>query len=72
MRRRIAEAIVGVAAIILLALGIPLALAVHRSILNSEVVELQAAAARTLAEIRVPIDATQLADVPKEPPAPPK
>ncbi len=71
MRRRITESIVGVAALILFALGIPLAIAVHQSILNSEVVELQAAAARSLAEIQVPIDAAQLGRVPSEPDAPP-
>lgn len=71
MRRRITEAIVGVVALILIALGIPLAIAVQRSILGSEVVELQAVAARTLAEIQIPISATQLARVPSEPDAPP-
>ena len=71
MRRRITEAIVGVAALVLLALGIPLAIVVHRLILDSEVVELQAVAARTLGEIQVPIDAAQLARIPSEPDAPP-
>ncbi|MGB8860728.1 MAG: HAMP domain-containing sensor histidine kinase [Ilumatobacteraceae bacterium] len=71
MRRRITEAIVGVSALILLVLGIPLALAVHQSILDSEVVELQATAARTLAEIAVPLDPEKLAKVSSEPDAPP-
>ena len=71
MRRRITEAIVGVSALILLVLGIPLALAVHQSILDSEVVELQATAARTLTEIDVPLDPTELAAVYGEPDAPP-
>ncbi len=71
MRRRITEAIVGVSALILLVLGIPLALAVHQSILDSEVVELQATAARTLTEIDVPLDPTDLASVSTEPDAPP-
>ncbi|MCU1346747.1 MAG: two-component sensor histidine kinase [Acidimicrobiia bacterium] len=71
MRRRISEAIVGVAACILLALGIPLALAVHQSILDSEVVELQARAAQTLAEIDVPINLEQVALLSREPDAPP-
>jgi signal transduction histidine kinase len=71
VRRRITEAIVGVAALILLALGVPLAIVVHRLILDSEVVELQAVAARTLGEIQVPIDAAQLARIPGEPDAPP-
>ncbi|MGD9794115.1 MAG: sensor histidine kinase [Acidimicrobiia bacterium] len=71
MRRRITEAIVGVAALILLGLGIPLAIAVHQSILDSEVVELQATAARTLAEIDVPLDPVELAAVSSETDAPP-
>ena len=71
MRRRITEAIVGVSALILLVLGLPLALAVHQTILNSEVVELQATAARTLTEIDVPIDTIDLAAIGREPDAPP-
>jgi signal transduction histidine kinase len=62
---------VGVAALLLLVLGIPLAIAVHQSIFDSEVVELQATAARTLAEIRVPLDITQLTRLHTEPDAPP-
>ena len=66
MRRRITEAIVGVSALILLVLGVPLAIAVHRSILDSEVVELQATAARTLSEIHAPLDPGELAAVTHE------
>jgi signal transduction histidine kinase len=69
LRRRITEAIVGVSALILVALGIPLALAVHQSILDSEVVELQAMAAQTLAEIDVPLDRAQLELISREPDA---
>ncbi|MDQ1425098.1 MAG: hypothetical protein QOD72_2596 [Acidimicrobiaceae bacterium] len=71
MRRRITVAIVGVAALILVVLGIPLAVAVHQSILDAEVVELQATAARTLTEINVPLDVAQLEKVGHEPDAPP-
>ena len=71
MRRRITEAIVGVSALILLVLGIPLALAVHQSILDSEVVELQATAARTLTEIDVPLDPKELDAIGSEPDSPP-
>ena len=56
---------------ILVVLGIPLALAVHRSILDTEVVELQATAARTLSEIQVPLDPAELAAVSREPDTPP-
>jgi len=61
---------VGVAAAILLALGIPLAIAVHSSILDSEVVELQASAARALVEIDVPLDRVQLQTVVNDTDAP--
>ncbi|MDQ1424966.1 MAG: hypothetical protein QOD72_2464 [Acidimicrobiaceae bacterium] len=71
MRRKITEAIVGVAALILIALGIPLAIAVHQSILDSEVNELQATAARTLTEVDLPIDLSRLATLSTEPDAPP-
>ena len=70
MRRRIREAIVGVAAIILLVLGIPLAVVVHRSALDSEVVEVQATAATALAEIEVPLHPDRLAQIAAEPDAP--
>ena len=56
---------------ILVVLGIPLALAVHRAILDTEVVELQATAARTLSEIQVPLDPAELAAVSREPDTPP-
>lgn len=70
MRRRIREAIVGVSAIILLVLGVPLAIVVHRSALDSEVVELQARAVTTLTEIDVPLSPAQLAQIGAEPDVP--
>ncbi|MCU1496291.1 MAG: two-component sensor histidine kinase [Acidimicrobiales bacterium] len=70
MRRRIRQAIVGVSAIILLGLGIPLSIAVHAYILNSEVVEVQATTATALAEIDLPLNARQLRHVATEPDAP--
>jgi signal transduction histidine kinase len=69
VRRRITYAIVGVTALVLLVLGLPLAIAVHRSILTSEVVELQANAARALTEVKIPLDAAQLAGISGEPDA---
>jgi len=70
LRGRIRGAIVGVAAIILLVLGIPLAIVVHRQALDAEVVELQAKAATALTEIEAPPDPRQLARVADEPDAP--
>jgi len=71
VRRKITEAIVGVSALILLALGIPLALAVNRSVLNNELIELEATAAEALIEIEVPLDPAQLDNVSLEADAPP-
>ena len=59
----------GVSAMILVALGVPLAIAVRQSILNSEVVELQARAARTLTEIESPLDPRQISAAQAEPDA---
>jgi len=71
VRRRITAAIVGVVALVLVALGVPLAIAVRHWALSSEVVELQATAARTLTEVAVPFNLTLLAAVAHEPDAPP-
>ena len=70
MRRRIRQAIVGVSAIILLVLGIPLAIAVHRSALDSEIVGLQATTATALAEIDGTLQPDRLARIASEPDAP--
>ena len=71
MRRRITTAIVGVTTFVLLALGIPLAIVAQLQILDSEVVELQAAAAQTLSEIAIPFNQTELGEVAAEPDKPP-
>jgi signal transduction histidine kinase len=71
VRRRIRAAIVGVTAAVLVALGFPLALAVNRLILDSEVLALQARAATTLAEIATPIDLAQVNSLGGEADAPP-
>lgn len=71
MRRRITTAIVGVTAFVLLVLGIPLAVVAQRSIIDSEVVELQATVAHLLSEINLPINAGELSRLTTEPDAPP-
>jgi signal transduction histidine kinase len=63
MRRRITAAIVGVTAIVLLVLGIPLAIAVQTTVLQSEVVELQGEAVRLLSETSVPLDRAELGEL---------
>jgi signal transduction histidine kinase len=70
MKQRIRGAIVGVSAIVMLALGVPLAILVHRSVVDSEVVELQATAATALAEIDVPLNDANLRAFASEPEAP--
>jgi hypothetical protein len=71
MRRRITTAIVGVTALVLLLLGIPLAVVVQRSIIDSEVVEMHATVARLLTEITLPINPAKLANLDRETDAPP-
>lgn len=71
MRRRITAAIVAVTAVVLIVLSIPLAVVVRRELVGSEVVELQAEAARALTEITMPLDPAELAAVAREPDAPP-
>jgi signal transduction histidine kinase len=71
MRRRITTAIVGVTALILLVLGVPLAIVAQRSIIDSEVVELQATVAHLLTEISLPVDPSELVKLASEPDAPP-
>jgi signal transduction histidine kinase len=59
-----------VSAIILIALEVPLAILVYRAALDAEVVEMQARAATALAEIELPLDGRQLAQVAQEPDVP--
>ncbi|MCU1394037.1 MAG: histidine kinase [Ilumatobacteraceae bacterium] len=71
MRRRITEAIIGVTAVVLVVLGIPLAVIAQQSIVDSELVRLQATAAHLLTEIDLPIDAADLDRLATESDAPP-
>ena len=70
MRRRITTAIVGVTALVLVVLGVPLAIVVQRLTINSEVVELQATVAHLLTEINIPINEAELTRLRSEPDAP--
>lgn len=70
MRQRIRGAIVGVSAIVLIALGVPLAIVLHQFFVDSEVVELQAVAATAVAEIDVPLQRAQIGRFAAEPDAP--
>lgn len=66
MKRHITASIVGVTAVVLVVLGIPLAVVVRSSIIRSEVLRLQRDAMRTVAEVEVPIDTADLAQVAAE------
>ena len=60
MKRRIRAAIVGVSLIVLLALGVPLAILIHRTAVDAELLELEAEAASSVAGVRIPVDAHAL------------
>jgi len=62
MRSRITAAIVGVTAMVLLALGIPFAIAVQRMVVSSEIVKLQSRTSQELAEIKLPLDPAELSE----------
>ncbi len=72
MTRRIARAIVGVTAVVLVMLGLPLAIAVERAVESAEIVKLQVASAAAIGEVELPVSAQQLesldGDADKPPP----
>jgi signal transduction histidine kinase len=70
MKRRIRRAIVGVSAVIVCVLGLPLAVAVRRSILDSEIVRVQVSAADLLTDLAIPLDHRQIVAVSHDPDAP--
>jgi signal transduction histidine kinase len=70
VRRRISRAIVGVAVLLVLVLGLPLALVVQRLYEDRAMADLQRRAAETINEVALPVDATALAEVAGEPDAP--
>ncbi len=70
MRSRIARSIVGVTALVVIVLGIPLAIVIQRFYESRATVELQRSAAEAIAELQVPLDAAEIADAASEPDAP--
>lgn len=70
MKQRIARAIVGVTALIVVLLGVPLAIVTQRFYESRATVELQRSAAQAIAELTVPLDAAAIADAATEPDAP--
>ena len=61
----------GVTALIIVALGVPLAIVTQRFYESRATVELQRSAAEAIAELAVPLDAAEVADAAAEPDAPP-
>ena len=70
MRNRIARTIVGVTALIIVLLGVPLAIVTQRFYESRATVELQRSAAQAIAELTLPLDAAAIADAAMEPDAP--
>lgn len=70
MKQRIARTIVGVTALIVVLLGVPLAIVTQRFYESRATVELQRSAAQAIAELTVPLDAAAIADAATEPDAP--
>lgn len=70
MRRQITRAILGVAVLLVVALGFPLAVVVQRFYEDRAVADLQRRAAETIMEIALPLDRDELATVAAEPDSP--
>jgi signal transduction histidine kinase len=68
---RIARSIVGVAALVIVVLGVPFAIVIQRFYESRATIELQRSAAEAIAELQVPLDAVEIADAAREPDAPP-
>lgn len=71
MRARIARTIIGVAALVVVVLGIPLAIVIQRFYESRATVELQRSAAEAIAELALPLRADEIASAAHEPDAPP-
>ena len=70
MRSRIARTIVGVAALVVVVFGIPLAIMVQRFYESRATVELQRSAAQAIAELALPLRVDEIASAAREPDAP--
>lgn len=70
MKNRIARTIVGVTALIIVLLGVPLAIVTQRFYESRATVELQRSAAQAIAELTLPLDPAAIADAATEPDAP--
>ncbi len=70
MRTRIARTIVGVTALVVVVLGVPFAIVVHRFYESRATVELQRSAAQAIAELALPLQVDEIAIAAREPDAP--
>ena len=72
MKSRITRTIVGVAALVVVVLGIPFAIVIQRFYQSRATVELQRSAAQAIAELALPLRVDEIADAALEPDAPPE
>jgi hypothetical protein len=70
VRKRIARTIVGVAALVVVVLGVPFAVVIQRFYVSRATVELQRSAAQAIAELALPLEPVEIADAAREPDAP--
>jgi signal transduction histidine kinase len=71
MKARIARTIVGVAALVVVVLGVPFAIMIQRFYESRATVELQRSAAEAIAELSLPLRADEIGTAAREPDAPP-
>ena len=71
VRARIARTIVGVAALVVVVLGVPFAIVIQRFYESRATVELQRSAAQAIAELALPLKPGEIARAAQEPDAPP-
>ena len=71
MRNRIARTIIGVAALVIVVLGVPFAVVIQRFYESRATAELERSAAQTIAELALPLDPIEIAAAAEEPDAPP-
>ncbi len=71
MRNRIARTIIGVAALVIVVLGVPFAVVIQRFYESRATAELERSAAQAIAELALPLDPIEIAAAAEEPDAPP-
>ena len=70
VRNRITRTIIGVAALVIVVLGVPFAIVLQRFYESRATAELQRTAAEAIAELALPLNPEEIADAAREPDAP--